>query len=159
MGETSSQLLVTREIVARPDLPRFAVLGDRFQVGVVGQNFSGVDTSGNATLQAEHLVILDPAGRPELRNGSSALAKWTAVASQVQVGTVATTFASAQGQDAVEVPLPVKAFAVPERWAAAGQADPNAGRKVYIAFQCHSRGQRAGLASFAFTGVGAAGRA
>jgi hypothetical protein len=127
VGEDKAQLLVTQEIIARPALPRFAVLGDRFHVGIVAQNFSGSDTSGSAELASNQLLLLDAGARPlSLPNVGTAVAKWTAVASQVGAGLVTSTVSTGNGQDVVELPLSTKAFAAPDRWTASGQANPTA---------------------------------
>lgn len=123
VGTAQSTLLVTQAIIARPALPRFGVVGDRFQAGVVAQNFSGSATSGNAGLQANALVLLDSGDKGvTLANGGSAAVNWTAVAATSGTGLVTTTLQTNAGSDVVEVPFPVKPFAVPERWLAAGQA-------------------------------------
>lgn len=123
VGATQSSLLVTQEIIARPALPRFGVVGDRFLAGVVAQNFSGSATSGSAGLQASALVLLDGGDKAvDLANGGSAARNWTAVAAASGTGLVTTTLQTGAGSDRVEVAFPVKPFAVPERWVASGQA-------------------------------------
>ena len=124
VGEGKTNLLVTQEIIARPTLPRFAVLGDRFQTGVVAQNFSGSETSGTADLAATNLLLLNPGAQSlTLPNRGSALRQWTVVASQLGSGLVTNTVSTSAGTDIVELPLLVKPFAAPERWTAAGQAN------------------------------------
>ncbi len=125
VGETRDSLLVTQEIIARPDLPRFAVLGDRFQVGLVAQNFSGQPVVGSAQLESAALQLLD-AGEQSvaLPNGGASAHHWTAVAAQVGSGLVTSTLSTGSGGDQVVLPLPIKAFAVPERWSAAGLVNP-----------------------------------
>lgn len=124
VGAAQRSLLVTQEIIARPALPRFGVVGDRFQAGVVAQNFSGSATTGHAHLQASGLVLLDPGDKGvNLANGGSAAVNWTAVAATSGTGLVTTTLQTSAGGDMVELPFLVKPFAVPERWLAAGQAD------------------------------------
>lgn len=124
VGATRDELLVTKEIIARPALPRFGVVGDRFLAGTVAQNFSGGATSGSATLDADALVLLD--SRPQnvnLPDGGSTAVNWTAVAAQSGTGLVTTTLQTAAGGDIVELPFPIKPFAVPERWLASGQVN------------------------------------
>ena len=122
VGEKTTDILVTKDIIARPVLPRFAVVGDRFAVGVVAQNFSGQAVSGTVSLDAPGLVTLDPGERAvDLPNPGSAYAQWTGVASKIGINPVACTLETSAGADAVELPLPVKPFAAPERWSAAGQ--------------------------------------
>ena len=124
VGAAQSSLLVTQEIIARPALPRFGVVGDRFRIGVVGQNFSGGATTGNAELQSSALVLLDSGAKAlNLPNGTAAGVGWTAVAATSGTNLVTTTLQTGAGGDIVEVPFPIKPFAVPERWLAAGQVN------------------------------------
>jgi len=118
---------VTKEIISRPTLPRFAVVGDRFSLRTVGQNYTGIDLQAEARLESNHLLILDPDPQTlDLPNTKSAVGQWTAVASHMGTGLVTSTLYTDQGQDIVELPLRTKAFSAPERWIAAGQANPEA---------------------------------
>lgn len=127
VGAAQSSLLVTQEIIARPALPRFGVVGDRFQAGLVVQNFAGAATTGNAGLKAEALVLLDSGDQAvNLPNGGSAAVNWTAVAATSVTGLVTASLQTGAGGDMVELPFLVKPFAVPERWLAAGQANLSA---------------------------------
>ena len=132
-GETRDSLLVTQEIIARPDLPRFAVVGDRFQVGLVAQNFSGQPVVGSAQLDSPALQLLD-AGEQSvaLPNGGASAQHWTAVAAQVGSAAVTSTLTTSSGGDQVVLPLPVKAFAVPERWSGAGLVNPSAQERFSV---------------------------
>ncbi|MEZ4861874.1 MAG: MG2 domain-containing protein [Caldilineaceae bacterium] len=135
VGETRAKVLVTKEIVARPVLPRFGVVGDRFQSGVVAQNFSGSATDGTATQSATNLLLLDPGTRAlTLPDGGSAVGKWTAVAAQVGTGLITTTVQTGAGQDVVELPFAIKPFAAPVRWSAAGQAAPTVTETFTVPF-------------------------
>ena len=126
-GQATGQLLVTQELIARPTLPRFGIQGDSFLVGMVGQNFSGQESTGQASLQATNLILLDPATRAlDLPNGKATTADWTAVASQIGTGVVTSSLTSAVGADIVELPFTVNPFSVPERLTASGQANPMA---------------------------------
>jgi uncharacterized protein YfaS (alpha-2-macroglobulin family) len=127
VGTAQSSLLVTQEIIARPALPRFGVVGDRFQAGLVAQNFAGVATTGNAGLKADALVLLDGGDQAvNLPNGGSGAVNWTAVAATSGTRLVTASLQTGAGGDIVELPFLVKPFAVPERWLAAGQANLSA---------------------------------
>lgn len=127
VGQGQSSLLVTQEIIARPALPRFGVVGDRFLAGAVAQNFAGAATSGTVGMETQALVLLDGGNKAvNLPNGGSAAMNWTAVAAASGTNLVTTSLQTGAGSDLVEVPLPVKPFAVPDRWLTAGQADLSA---------------------------------
>ncbi|MSP14384.1 MAG: hypothetical protein EXR62_15710 [Chloroflexi bacterium] len=116
---------MTQDLVTRPLLPRFTVAGDRFALDVIAQNFTGQPLNGTVGLQASNLVILDPGVRAVgLPTADGKLAHWSAVASIVGSGAITCTLETSAGGDAVALPLQTKPFAVPERWSAAGQADP-----------------------------------
>ena len=135
VGSFTTHILVTQEIIARPALPRFAVRGDAFALDTIAQNFSGQDLTGTVRLEAPSLVVLDPGvRRVTLPNTGTAVARWTAVAADVGTGRITSTVETSAGSDAVELPLPIKPFAVPERWAAAGRADPVAVERFTVPF-------------------------
>ena len=68
--------------------------------------------------------MLDPGDQSlALPNMGAAVAGWTAVASEVGTHPVTCGIETPAGNDAVELPLPTKPFAVPERWTDAGQVD------------------------------------
>lgn len=135
VGDTTTRILVTQDIIARPALPRFTVLGDRFALDTVAQNFSGQDVTGTVSLDAPHLVVLDPGLRSaDLPNAGTDVARWTAVASEVGTGKITCAVDTPAGSDAVELPLRTKPFAVPERWSAAGQANPTATERFDVPF-------------------------
>jgi uncharacterized protein YfaS (alpha-2-macroglobulin family) len=133
VGSAQEKLLVTQEIITRPALPRFGVVGDRFLAGAVTQNFSGAALDGSATLNADGLVILDNGQKSvTLPHGGSAAFHWTAVAARSGTGLITSTLQSAAGGDIVELPFPVKPFAVPDRWLAAGGANLAAGERFTV---------------------------
>ena len=135
VGEARTNILVTQEIIARPALPRFTVRGDRFEVATLAQNYSGQDTTGTATLSAPGLVVLNPGPRPfSLPDRGTAVSRWTAVASATGSNPITCGVETGAGNDAVELPLRTVPFAVPERWTAAGQANPVAVERFTISF-------------------------
>ncbi len=116
VGEANDELLVTQDVIARTSKPRFAVLGDRFQVGAVGQNYTGADHTGQIDMSCSNLILLDDGAQAlDLPNGGTDVAHWTAVASQIGMGTVTTTLMVGDGGDRLALPMEVKPFAVPDR--------------------------------------------
>ncbi|MEM7536185.1 MAG: MG2 domain-containing protein [Chloroflexota bacterium] len=127
VGETTSNILVTKELISRPTLPRFAVLGDLFRTSMVAQNYTGGDLVGTGLLETENLLVLNDPSQPlELPDKGSDVGRWTSVASAVGTGLVTTSLDTPAGQDIVELPFSVKPFAVPDRWTTSGQANPTA---------------------------------
>jgi len=135
LGETEDQILVTKEVIARPGLPRFSILGDRFNVSLVGQNFTESAATGKATLESNHLFLLDePTQSVSIPNNGTAVSEWTVVASQIGEGIVTSTLDLQTGLDQVVLPFQTDAFAVPERWSASGQVDTKIQEKFEIPF-------------------------
>jgi len=135
VGESQSTLLVTKALIARPLLPRFALLGDQFHSSAIAQNFTDAQTTGQIELTAPHFTILEPpTEQVDLQPGGSALSQWTTVASQLGRGLVTTTLTTAAGQDQVVSTVTINPFAVPERWTAAGIAAPMATESFTLPF-------------------------
>lgn len=135
VGDATTEILVTQDLIARPALPRFTVLGDRFALDTIAQNFSGQALTGTVTLDGPGLTVLDPGARTvDLPNAGTGVARWTAVASEVGEGSITCAVDTPDAGDAVQLPLRTKPFAVPERWSAAGQADPTAVERFEVPF-------------------------
>jgi len=125
VGESVTNITMTKDIVVRPVLPRFLVQGDTLAIDSIVHNFTPQSLTARATLSTTGLVILgnaDPRELP-LSPGSSGVARWTAVAGKAGTAEVLCSGATPAGDDAVLLPLPVKPFAVPERESRAGTVD------------------------------------
>ncbi len=126
VGEAKAEMVVSKDIQADLALPRFAVQGDRFAVDVLGRNYARPDGAldGAVALEAAGLVQLDPGERSlSLPFNATRSARYSVVASQVGETTVGASLTTAAGGDALEMPLPIAPFAVPERFVRAGAAD------------------------------------
>ncbi len=122
-GQGWAELLVTKPIIADPALPRFAVQGDQFALDVLNRNYTAGPTEGSCSLETPGLVQLDPGPRAlELGIGETRLARWTVVASSLGENVVTARLQTTAGDDAVELPLPVVPFSVPERFVRSGVA-------------------------------------
>lgn len=134
VGEAKGEVTVSKDVQADLALPRFAVQGDRFAVDVLGRNYARPDgpLDGTVTLDAPSLVQLDPGDRSlSLPFNTTRAARYSVVASQVGDTTVGASLSTAAGGDALELPLPIAPFAVPERFVRAGAADS---AKVFESF-------------------------
>ncbi len=124
VGQAQSSLLVTKDVVTRLATPRFAVVGDRFQAQIIGNNYTGQPTTGQAELAAAGLTLLDAGPRPlNLPNGNADLGKWTAIASTPGTGVFTAAVQTPVGGDALALPLAIKPFSALERWMSAGAAN------------------------------------
>ena len=115
VGQGSGTVQVQQPISAEPVLPRFAVQGDRFVLDVLARNDLGGTLAGQCALEAPGLVTLDPGSRDlSLALGRTEVARWSVVASEVGAGTIQADLSTAEGGDAVELPLEIQPFTVPE---------------------------------------------
>jgi len=120
-GQGTGEVVVTQPVIAEPALPRFAVQGDEFVLDVLGRNYAGGTQSGTCTLDTPGLVQLDKGERKlELPLNETRVARWSVVASKVGVNTVSARLVTPAGSDAIELPLGVQAFGIPERFARSG---------------------------------------
>lgn len=126
VGEAKGEVTVSKDVQADLALPRFAVQGDRFAVDVIGRNYARPDAAlaGRVTLAAPSLVQLDPGTRDvSLPFNTTQSTRYSVVASQVGQANVQAALSTDAGADALEMPLPIEAFAVPERFVRAGAAE------------------------------------
>ena len=126
VGEAKGEVTVTKDVQADLALPRFAVQGDRFAVDILGRNYARPDgaLAARTTLDAPGLVQLDPGARDlSLPFNTTQSARYSVVASQVGDTVVTAALTTDAGNDALEMPLPIKPFAVPERFVRAGAVE------------------------------------
>ncbi|MCB0215216.1 MAG: Ig-like domain-containing protein [Chloroflexi bacterium] len=127
-GQGSAELLVTKPIIAQPALPRFAVQGDQFLLDVLSRNYAMPGELGaTCTLDTPGLIQLDPGARSlSLPQGETRAARWSVVASDLGVGRVSAELDTPAGADAIELPLEVQPFSVPERFVVSGSTESDA---------------------------------
>jgi uncharacterized protein YfaS (alpha-2-macroglobulin family) len=128
VGEATAAITVTQELLVRPALPRFLVQGDLVQLRAVAHNYLAQPVTATLEVSASGLTILGadcdaslclpPA--MNLPPHGKVVADWSAVASELGEGQVLARLNADSGTalplpgDAVELPLPVYPFAVPE---------------------------------------------
>jgi len=123
-GQGQGELVVTKAVMADLALPRFAVQGDEFALDVLGRNYVGGTLEAGVTLEAPGLVALDPGPRSlSLAVNRTHTARWSTVASTIGTNLVTARLTTAAGDDAIELPFRVQAFAIPERFARAGSTE------------------------------------
>ncbi|MBN1886871.1 MAG: DUF11 domain-containing protein [Thermoflexales bacterium] len=132
VGETATHITVTKELLVRPVLPRFLIQGDVIRLRAIAHNYLSDPLSATLKLSANNLVMLgegcggttcQPAP-VRLPAGGTAILDRSAVASRLGDGHVlahlhasdlspdpSPTRGGEQG-DAVDLPLPVRPFAV-----------------------------------------------
>ena len=130
VGEASTQVVVSQDIVIQPVTPRFLVQGDAVVLDTIVRNFTTEPVS--ATVQV-NLVGLDLDGDPRqvvhIPANGSATASWPVVAgepeeAEIEIRATASRGTRLIGRDAVALSLPVVPFALPEVTSWAGELTP-----------------------------------
>jgi len=61
VGQAQTQVITTKDLLIRPVSPRFLVAGDHVELAAIVQNNTGQTIIGEASLQADGVVLDDPA--------------------------------------------------------------------------------------------------
>ncbi len=127
VGQATTGIVVSKEIVVRPALPRFLIQGDAITLTAVIHNFTEQAVSATVQIDLNGMVLV---GEPEggeagqqvvaIPARGSAAVGWPAVAQEpgdariVVEATATHRGARLAGRDGVELTLPVHPLAVPE---------------------------------------------
>jgi len=134
-GSKVSEVIVSRDVLIRPFLPRFLSVGDQAKLGAIIVNTSGEDQTIITKIEGEGIQMTDEKIKQQvLANGAQAKLTWSTIASNA---TAAKIKLSVEGidkivKDAVEVTLPIKSYSVPEVVATAGEAKNTAQEKIFL---------------------------
>jgi len=144
-GQGSGELVVSQPIIADLALPRFSVQGDRFAVDVLGRNYADPNAAldGTVELTSPGLVQLDPGTRAlDLPFNETVFTRYSVVASTLGVAPVTASLDTPAGRDAIELPLDVAPFTVPDRVVRAGSTDAKAFETLDVPFNAVPDGTR-----------------
>lgn len=121
-GQGTAAVVVSKPVSVDAALPRFLVQGDRLAVDLLGRNDASVaPLEGFCRLDSPGLIQLDQGERRlQLEPGAMTVARWTAVAADVGLHRLTATLRTPMGDDAVEQPLRIEPFTVPEPFARSG---------------------------------------
>jgi uncharacterized protein YfaS (alpha-2-macroglobulin family) len=138
VGEASTQVLVSQDIVIQPVVPRFLVQGDALSLAAVVRNFTSEPVSATVQLEVSGLV-LDGDSRQVVHvpADGSATASWpvaadlaladmgdASAAAEIAISATASRGTRLAGRDAIALSLPVVPLAVPEVTTWAGELTP-----------------------------------
>lgn len=140
VGQASTEIVATKELLVRPVTPRFLVAGDRVELAAVVQNNTSQEISGEATLLAEGVSLEDPsAARQKFSmpaNGRIRFNWWVHVEDQE---TARLTFSAAAQdgtlQDAARPvwgDLPILSYSAPQTFRTAGYLDQGGERTELV---------------------------
>lgn len=122
VGQGTGALVTTKELLVRPQLPRFWVAGDEAEVSAVVQNRGGRQAEATVSLALEGPVELLEGGAPRvfsIPSRSEVRTAWRLRASAPGTVKVTMKALAAADSDAVELSVPVKEHGV-ERAVSAG---------------------------------------
>lgn len=126
VGEASSEVVVGKDLLIRPVVPRFVVAGDRLEIGAVVQNNTDRQLDVTIRLQSSGLILEDPALERQaiqLAANSRQRVNWWVKAEDVPSASVIFNAEGGGLQDAVMISgedLPIRRYSTPQSFVTAG---------------------------------------
>ncbi len=124
VGETTSDIQVTRPLLVRPVLPRFLTVGDRAEVAAVVNNNTNTAQKVNVSMAVTGLAVSDPLQQTiDVEPNGAAKVTWNVTAQAVDEVQVNMVARSETLNDAVQLTLPVYRYTTPEIVGSSGQVE------------------------------------
>jgi uncharacterized protein YfaS (alpha-2-macroglobulin family) len=124
VGQSTTEVIATKDLLIRPVLPRFFVEGDRADIAGVIHNTTDRDLDVTYAATAEGLKLLgETSGTVTIPAGGTYEAVWPSEAvaeGEEIVVNMRAEAATARLRDAVEITLPVHRYTTPETVGASG---------------------------------------
>lgn len=123
-GSAISEVIVGRDVLIRPFVPRFLSVGDKPTMGGIITNTSGKDQLFALTIEGNGISVLEESTkRVRIADGQQAKVTWKTLAQPVTTSTITLRVADESGvvKDAVQMPIPVVSYSTPETVATAGE--------------------------------------
>jgi hypothetical protein len=144
VGEGTVEIMSAKPLLVRPVAPRFLVVNDDAQLGVIVQNNTGAAQDVTVEFTAAGLTVgqwriaagpWTAEGTPELtvQPGERIKVEWQATAENVETAQLMMGAKSAGYADALTIDLPVYRFSTPETVATTGMLDADGSRVEGIA--------------------------
>lgn len=134
-GSKVSEVVVSRDVLIRPFLPRFLSVSDEAKLGAIIVNTSGQDQTVTAKIKGEGIQIKEDKTKQQvIADGAQAKLTWDTTVTNAKAAKIKLSVQGADNsvKDAVEMTLPIKSYSVPEVVAAAGQAKDTAQEKIVL---------------------------
>ncbi len=135
-GEARNDIVTSKDLIVRPVVPRFLVVGDSASLGAIVHNFGDSSLDIDVSLTAEGLDVADGDARSvTVEPGEDALVRWDTTA-PFGGDSVSLTFeAKSSGRsDAVGLTLPLYQFVTPETVGTAGEVTDEASEAVEVPY-------------------------
>ena len=127
VGQSTSEVIATKDLLIRPVLPRFFVAGDRAEIAGVIHNTTGRELQVGYRATTDGLKLTgETSGTVMIPAGGTYKAVWQAEAvaeGDKIVVRMQAEAASAQLSDIVEITLPVERYTTPETVGTSGQVE------------------------------------
>lgn len=123
-GSATKEVVVGRDVLARPFAPRFLSAGDMPNLGGIIVNTSGSDQTFSVSIEGKGLSVLEANTKQvAIKDGAQAKVLWKAKAGNETSATITlrVSDSSRVEKDAVSVTFPIVSYSVPEVVATAGQ--------------------------------------
>ncbi len=133
MGEGQKDLVVSKDLLIRPTLPRFFTVGDEAEIGAVVHNNTSQPLEVKVSLEAKGLEIQgDPSLALSIPAYDKAPVRWKVKVPGVEKAVVTMRASGSQFSDAVEITLPVHHYSTPEVVSTAGVLEEDGERVELI---------------------------
>jgi uncharacterized protein YfaS (alpha-2-macroglobulin family) len=132
VGQAQTQIVATKDVLARPVTPRFLVVGDRTLLAAIVQNNTASDLQAEATLQASGVTLQSPASQSlRVPANGRARVEWWVVAQDAPTADLVFTVSAQDAagntyQDATRPAggaLPVLRYLAPQTFRTSGVLD------------------------------------
>ncbi len=129
VGEASSEIVVSKDLLIRPVVPRFAVAGDRVEIGAVVQNNTDVPLDVTVRLQSSGLALENPALERQalqLAARERQRVNWWVKAEDVAAASLIFSVEGGGLKDAVSLSgedLPIRRYSAPQSFVTGGILD------------------------------------
>jgi len=142
VGQTKVDIVSSKELLVRPQTPRFLIAGDQVQLSTAIHNDTGADQKVTASLKAQGVDLQGPADQQvQIPAGKQAVVSWTVkVPASSQRADLVFSASAGTYQDASTPPLgtldhqglPVYRYQAPETVGSSGEVDAAAVRSELI---------------------------
>ncbi|MBI4130548.1 Ig-like domain-containing protein [Candidatus Roizmanbacteria bacterium] len=134
VGDAIEDVLVTKNVLIQPLLPRFLSVGDVPLLGMVVHNTTTVNQKVRANLTGEGIVLVDPPQQEKvIPAGSSHKFYWKTATVKTEEATIRMEAVGNEGMsDAVKLTLPVVSYYTPETVATSGEVQSESTEKVFL---------------------------
>ncbi|MBN1641874.1 MAG: Ig-like domain-containing protein [Anaerolineae bacterium] len=129
VGEGTVDVLSTLDVLVRPVIPRFFVVGDRATLSVVTHNNTADPLPATVDLRATGLDVSPGAQSATIPARGVVVLEWQVAVQAVDQVTVRANVEAGAYDDAVELTVPVYTYSTPEVVATAGQLE-SAGERL-----------------------------